>query len=106
MDVAALRLQVISTFKELYLALFAIRSYARRNVIVHGGLHDRLYLALFAIRSYARRNVIAHGGLHGRSLSNDSAGLAEYIDNDVKLLEEILPDDEKLMVDNWPTPLY
>ena len=35
-----------------------------------------------------------------------SAGLAEYVDNDVKLLEEILPNDEKLMVDNWPTLLY
>lgn len=58
-------------------------------------------LALFAIRSYARRNVIAHSGLQDRSLSNDSAGLAEYIDNDFKLLEEILPDDEKLMVDKW-----
>ena len=58
-------------------------------------------LALFAIRSYARRNFIAHGGLHESSLSNDSAGLAKYVDIDDKLLEEILPDEEKHMVDKW-----
>ena len=51
--------------------------------------------ALLAIRSYARRNFIAHGGLHDMSGSKDSAGLAEYVDNDDKLLEEILPDEEK-----------
>ena len=56
-------------------------------------------LALFAIRSYARRNFIAHGGLY--DLSNDSVGLAEHVDKDDKLLEEILPDEEKPMVDNW-----
>lgn len=74
----------------------------RVKEIVDAGTTDLdIDLALFAIRSYARRNVIAHSGLQDRSLSNDSAGLAAYIDNDFKLLEEILPDDEKLMVDKW-----
>ena len=58
-------------------------------------------LALFAIRSYARRNFIAHGETFALYHSEDFAGLANYLENDDKLLEDILPDEEKLMVGNW-----
>ena len=58
-------------------------------------------LALFAIRSYARRNFIAHGEIYGLNRSGNFAGLANYIDNDDKLLEDILPDEEMPMVGNW-----
>ena len=58
-------------------------------------------LALFAIRSYARRNFIAHGETFALYHSEDFAGLAKYLENDDKLLEDILPDEEKLMVGNW-----
>ena len=57
--------------------------------------------ALLAIRTYARRNFIGHGGFRDMSLPKDSARLVEYIDKDDKLLEEILPDEEKHTVDNW-----
>ena len=74
----------------------------RVKQVVDAGITDLdTGLALFAIRSYARRNLISHGGLFDLSKSGNSVGLAEYIDNDDKLLEEILPDDEKRMVGNW-----
>lgn len=58
-------------------------------------------LALFAIRSYARRNFIAHGEIFDLYQSKQFAGLADYIDNDEKLLEDVLPDEEKPMVCKW-----
>ena len=74
----------------------------RVNQIFEAGINELdTDLALFAIRSYARRNFIAHGGLNDMSKSRDSVELAEYVDNDDKLLEEILPDEEKPMVDSW-----
>ena len=69
------------------------------QIIEAGTTELDIDLALFAIRSYARRNFIAHGGTF--ELDDGSVELAEYIDNDDKLLEEILPDEEKPMVGNW-----
>lgn len=57
--------------------------------------------ALFAARSYARRNFICHGGIFDLFQSNNFAGLAEYIEADDKALEDILPDEEKPMVDKY-----
>ena len=58
-------------------------------------------LALFAVRSYARRNFVMHGETFDLYQSKGFAGLANYIENDEKLLEDILPDEEKPMVGNW-----
>ena len=58
-------------------------------------------LALFAIRSYARRNFVSHGEIFALHQSKEFAGLANYIENDEKLLEDVLPDEEKPMVGNW-----
>ena len=70
--------------------------------IIDEGLTDLdIDLAVFAITSYARQNFIAHGETDDLSVSKDCTGLAEYIDNDDKLLEDILPDEEMPMVDNW-----
>ena len=70
--------------------------------IIDAGTTDLdLDTALLAIRTYARRNFIAHGGLHDMSLVTDSARLTEFVDKDDKLLEEILPDEEKHTVDKW-----
>ena len=60
-----------------------------------------LDLALFAIRAYARRNFIAHAGTLDLVQSSDFAGLANHIDNDDKILEDILPDEEMPMVGYW-----
>ena len=57
--------------------------------------------ALFAIRFYARRNFICHGEIFDLFTSKNFAGLAEYIDADVKILEDVLPDEEKPMVDKY-----
>lgn len=78
----------------------------RVQEIIDAGFSDLDFdLALFAIRAYARRNFIAHGGTLDLDQSNDFAGLANHIDNDEKLLEDILPDEEKPMVGNWRRPL-
>lgn len=70
--------------------------------LIDAGFSDLdLDLALFAIRAYARRNFIAHGGTLDLYQSGDFAGLANRIDNDKKLLEDILPGEEKPMVGNW-----
>ena len=58
-------------------------------------------LALFAIRSYARRNFVVHGAIFALHQSKQFAGLANYIETDEKTLEDILPDEEKPMVGNW-----
>lgn len=58
-------------------------------------------LALFAIRSYARRNSIAHGRSFDLYMKKDFAGLAEYLDRVDKTLEDILPDGEKPMAGKW-----
>ena len=58
-------------------------------------------LALFAIRSYARRNFIPHNELREISRSKNSDAIDEYLDRDDKLLEEILPDEEKHTVGKW-----
>lgn len=60
-----------------------------------------LDLALFAIRSYARRNFICHSKVFDLVSSNDFAKLAEHIELDDKFLEDILPDEEKPQVDNY-----
>ena len=74
----------------------------RVQEIIDSGLTDLdIDLALFAIRSYARRNSIAHGEIFDLYQSKQFAGLADYIDNDEKLLEGLLPDEEKPMLDNW-----
>ena len=58
-------------------------------------------LALFAIRSYARRDFVSHGQIFDLRQSGNLAGLARYLDDDLKLLENVLPDEEKPMADNW-----
>ncbi|KAM0798225.1 hypothetical protein BDR22DRAFT_823574 [Usnea florida] len=58
-------------------------------------------LFLFAIRSYARRNFVAHGEIFDLYQSKEFAGLANYLENDEKLLEDVLPDEEKPMAGNW-----
>ncbi|KAL9070584.1 MAG: hypothetical protein Q9161_004754 [Pseudevernia consocians] len=58
-------------------------------------------LVLFAIRSYARRNFILHGGIFDLNQFNNFVGLAEYIENDERLLEDILPNEEMPMIGNW-----
>ena len=57
-------------------------------------------LALFAIRSYARRNFGSHGEIFDLHQSGSLAGLARYLDDDLKLLENFLPDEEKPMAEN------
>lgn len=74
----------------------------RVQKIIKAGFTDLdMDLALFAIRSYARRNFIAHGGTLDLDQSNDFAGLANHIDYDEKTLEDVLPDEEKPMVGYW-----
>ena len=74
----------------------------RVQEIIDAGFTDLdLDLALFAIRSYARRNFIAHGGVLDIDQSKNFAGLANRIDIDDKLLEDILPDEEMPMVGHW-----
>lgn len=74
----------------------------RVQEIIDAGFTDLdLDLALFAIRSYARRNFIAHGGTFDLYQSKKFAGLADYIDSDEKLLEDVLPDEEMPMVGHW-----
>ena len=73
-----------------------------QKLIINEGFTDLdMDLALFAIRSYARRNFIAHGGILDLDQSKDLAGLANRIDHDEKILEDILPDEEKPMVGYW-----
>ena len=74
----------------------------RVQEIIDAGFSDLdLDLALFAIRAYARRNFIAHGGIFDLYQSGDLAGVANRIDNDEKLLENVLPDEEMHMVGHW-----
>ena len=58
-------------------------------------------LVLFAIRSYARRNFVAHGEIFDLYQSKEFAGPANYLENDEKLLEDVLPDEEKPMAGNF-----
>lgn len=60
-----------------------------------------LELALLAIRFYSRRNLICHGGNFDLYVSKNFAELAKSIEADDKILEEILPDEEKPQVDNY-----
>lgn len=53
--------------------------------------------ALFAIRSYARRNFISHGGAFDLHKKKDFVGLAKYLDHVDKTLEDILPNKEEPM---------
>ena len=74
----------------------------RVQKIIDAGFTDLdMDLALFAIRSYARRNFIAHGGTLDLDQSKDFAGLANHIDIGEKHLEDILPDEEMPMVGYW-----
>ena len=58
-------------------------------------------LALYAIRSYARRNFVCHGQLSDLDQSNDFAGLAKCIVSDDNHLERLVPDEEQPMVGKW-----
>lgn len=50
----------------------------RVQELVHSGVHDLdLGLALFAIRSYARRNFVAHGKIFDLSQSGNLTGLTQ-----------------------------
>lgn len=60
-----------------------------------------LDIALFAIRSYARRNFVSHGESFDLYMDERYAGLAEYLDHIDKHLEDILPGEEKTMVGKW-----
>jgi len=74
----------------------------RVRELIDAGLTDLdCDLALFAIRSYARRNFIAHGRTYDLDQSEQLAGLASCVDSDDKLLVDILPDEEKPMVGKW-----
>lgn len=67
----------------------------------HSGTNELdIDLALFAIRSYARRNLVSHGEIFDLRQSGNFAGLAKYLDDDDKLLENVLPDEEKHEADN------
>ena len=63
----------------------------RIQEIIDAGFSDLdLNLALFAMRAYIRRNFIAHGGTLDLYQVEDFAELASHIDNNEKLLEDIL----------------
>lgn len=80
--------------------LDAIKS--RLTELVELGFADLdLDIALFAIRSYARRNFIAHGKSFDLYMGENYAGLAEYLDYIDKHLEDVLPDEEKAMAGKW-----
>ena len=57
--------------------------------------------ALFAIRSYARRNFISHERAFNLYMKEDFVGLAKYLDHVDKTLDDVLPDEEKSMTDMW-----
>ena len=60
-----------------------------------------LDLALFAVRAYARRNLIAHGGNFDLFTSDRFEELANHIEDDDKNLESLLPDEEKSQVGKY-----
>ena len=63
----------------------------RPSGLVHRGWDDLDFgQALFTIRFYARRNFICHGEIFDLFTSKNFAGLAEYIDADYKILEDVL----------------
>ena len=82
----------------LYLEALQVRV---QHLVDDGWTFLDLDLALFAIRTYARRNYICHGGVFDLFKSNNFAGLAKYIEEDDSILEKILPDEEKPMVGKY-----
>ena len=68
----------------------------RVETLVANGMTDLDYdLALFAARTYGRRNSLFHGKSFNKFLSKDFAGYAECLDRDDQNLERLLPDKEK-----------
>ena len=57
--------------------------------------------ALFAIKSYARRNFIVHGEAYNKFKSERFSVLAKYLDRDDNDLEDVLPDEELPMAGKW-----
>ena len=55
--------------------------------------------ALFAIRSYVRRNFISHDEAFDLYMKENFVALAEYLDNVDKTLEDVLSSKEKSMTD-------
>ena len=74
----------------------------RVNDLVSEGWDDVDFdLALFAVRAYARRCFVAHGGAYDLFASKNFAKLAKYLEADDNSLEAVLPDEEKPQVDKF-----
>ena len=75
----------------------------RRVIILNrlGHTDVDIDIALFAIRTYARRNFVAHGNTFGLYKSGDCAGLAQYPDDVDNTLEGVLPGVERDQVDMY-----
>ena len=58
-------------------------------------------LALFAVRTYAKRNSLFHGRTFDLFMSERYAELALQLDIDDKNLESLLPDKERNLVDKY-----
>ena len=70
--------------------------------LVANGLTDLdIDLALFAARTYARRNSLFHGRTFDLFKSGKYAELAECLDMDENYLESLLPDQEKPLVGKY-----
>ena len=60
-----------------------------------------IYIALFAIRTYDRLNFISHGGAFDLYMKEDFAGLAKYLEHVAKTFEDVLSDEEKPLAGKW-----
>ena len=74
---------------------------AVRTLNVNGMTDVDLDLALFAIRTYARRNSLFHGKSIDLLKSKRFAELARYLDLEESHLEGLLPDKEKASADKY-----
>ena len=81
--------------------MLAIRK--RVQELIDGGFDLDIDTALHAIRSYARRNLVSHGGAreHKVSPGEDASQLALVLDEVDNTLESVLPDQEKAEVGKW-----
>ena len=74
----------------------------RAEILTDEGWGDvDLDLALFAVRAYARRNLVAHGRNYDLYQSDRLDELANQIGEDDKNLEILLPDEEKSQVGKY-----